>query len=133
MLYAPTIAIGPSDAFTVFTAKSAAVTAASMPGEPLPLTTAEVEVTRSIVGLDVPGCGAINSGWKILTSPWLFPHTSAAVMISACSAASSSSHPIMRRAAAVLASASAMGTLIVSEALQRDRFRSGVPRRKARR
>ena len=69
------------------------LTAASIPGLWFALTTADVGVSRSTVGFDAPGDGAISAGWYIFTSPWLLPHSSAAVMISACSAASSSSQP----------------------------------------
>ena len=68
------------------------MTAASIPGLWFALT-ADVGVSRSTVGFDAPGDGAISAGWYIFTRPWLLPHSSAAVMISACSAASSSSQP----------------------------------------
>jgi hypothetical protein len=96
------------------TARSAAVTAASMPGAWLALMTAELDVARSTTGLPDEGAGAIMEGWYILTRPWLFPHSSAAVMISACNEASSVSHPIRSRARAVVALASSMETMTTS-------------------
>ena len=113
MLYALTIAIGPEDSLTFFTAMSAAITAASMPGDWLALTTAEVGVSRSIVGLAASAEGAISAGLYIFTSPWLLPHSSAAVMISAWTAASSSSQPTIFSACAVLLWASAIVTVTV--------------------
>jgi len=124
VLYAPTIAIGPADAFTFSTARSAAITAASMPGAWLALTTADVGVSRSMVGLAASGDGAISAGLNILTRPWLLPQSSAAVMISACSAASSSSQPIFLSAAAVLLRASSMVTVTVDE-WRASRWRDG--------
>ena len=81
-------------------ARSEAVTAASMPGAWLALIAAEVAVSRSTTGLPAPGAGAMSSGLNIFTRPWLLPHNSAAVMISAWTSAASSSHPIMRSACA---------------------------------
>jgi hypothetical protein len=127
VLYAVTMAIGPSCERSFCSAKSAALTAASIPGDWFALTTAEVGVSRSIVGFAAPGDGAISDGLYILTRPWLLPQSSAAVMIScggrtalvvrvvdhesqgvrcerdrtAWSAASSASQPILRIAAAV--------------------------------
>jgi len=95
------MAIGPSCERSFCSAKSAALTAASIPGDWFALTTAEVGVSRSIVGFAAPGDGAISDGLYILTRPWLLPQSSAAVMISAWSAASSASQPILRIAAAV--------------------------------
>ena len=65
---AATMAIGPADS-TLEIARSAALIAASMPGDWLALTTAEVAVSRSTVGFDAPGDGAISAGWNILTRP----------------------------------------------------------------
>ena len=44
----------------------------------------------------------MSSGLNIFTRPWLLPHSSAAVIISAWTSAASSSHPIMRSACAVV-------------------------------
>jgi hypothetical protein len=88
VLYAETIAIGPF-ASTFCVARSAAFTAASMPGLWLPLMTADVGVSRSTVGFALFAAGAIRVGLNILIKPWLFPQTSAAVIISAWMDASS--------------------------------------------
>lgn len=100
-------------ALALSTARSAAVTAASMPGLWLALMTAEEGVSRSTLGAFEPGVGIIIDGLYIFTSPWLLPHSSAPTMMSACSAASVSPQPILRSAAAVCARASSIGTSIV--------------------
>jgi hypothetical protein len=69
VLCAVTIAIGPSCERSFLRAKSAALTAASMPGDWLALMTADVGVSRSTVGFAAPGEGAINAGLYIFTRP----------------------------------------------------------------
>ena len=97
------------------------MTAASMPGAWLALIAADVAVSLSTTGLPAPGCGAMSDGLNIFTRPWLLPHSSAAVIISAWTSAASSSQPIMRSACAVVDRASFTETVTVSAAAARWR------------
>ena len=63
----------------------------------------------------------MSDGLNIFTRPWLLPHSSAAVIISAWTSAASSSHPIMRSACAVVDRASFTETVTVSAAAERWR------------